>query len=583
MKDYSLSELRKINEAYLMVVEAQARPTIYKNLTPEQAETLAKLSPSYKSPQIWGNTSNWICAVANRLAKYQKMAFEDIYKAAAAASKDIADFEKFGKRLKKDIASLRTFQELSQFMNDAREGGMTMEGLSSALKNDGRARQCYSFMKNGGDDFEITYEDPRYLIGYPKNFKYNSKFSSIGKWCHTGSFGNGEYYWSDYGRYPVFYILNKQNGNVLCASYQGNGTGEVRDQRDNYPEGFRNNWNEFFTELGLKKPMVDDVNDVLSSYVEPDDLEPMSVFDRTDIDTDLVNCVLFADNDPELEASDYNDHDGNFYLHIDLIKMSPNYSGDGSMHTRYAADVDKSVSYTFDEFRQLLKEIDYLHDGKAPLTIERIIVDNDIFRHAWEFYEMDKYFSIDELIRIVNGEKIDFGFDSIRKLNDIRDIFKAAIREFDYNFQLENRRIFTNKYGDVTIYDNNISMSIDVDEAQALAQQIAQGSLQIHFEGTPDLLSANLDGKSSFSMKRIKFGENNSNYIFNMVGSLKRICKLPKDLPGQMHFYLPERGDSSRLTPMYFVGNNYDRDVSNEINRANGLNKDYDWQYDEPS
>ena len=91
MRDLSLSELRALNSSYLRVCEATARPTGYKFLSPEQAEELAKLSPSYRSNTIWGNTSNWICSVANRMIKFQNATFEDVY------AKVLAQVENFKK------------------------------------------------------------------------------------------------------------------------------------------------------------------------------------------------------------------------------------------------------------------------------------------------------------------------------------------------------------------------------------------------------------------------------------------------------------------------------------------------------
>lgn len=586
MRDYSIYDLRNLRDSYRLVVEATARPNAYKNLTPEQAEMLAQLSPSYSSNQIWGNTSNWICSMANRMIKYKNASFEEAYNRAKSLANDIADFEKFSKKLKKDISTVQSFEELETLMQNARNSGITMEGLSRAVMSDGRARQCYSFMKNGGDNFVITYEDQNYLIGYPTNFEYNSKFSAIGKWCHTGSFGNGEKYWSDYAHYPVFYILNKRTGQVLCASYQGN-YGEVRDQKDNYPEGFSgSNWNRFFIGLGLKKPMVDDIQDTVGSYVEPDDLEPPSVYDR--IDGQFVEEYLFHGLDSEMSEDDYGGPGGNFDFEYPVWKLSPDEIGsDETLYTHYAENVDAKTTYTFEEFQDMMEIVysnSYSTNYKYSLRkVAEILLKNNYMRYLWnnatsiphgrggfititDDKTMSERFKIEYLYNILEGENAPLGIDSAKKTNDIRKQFVNLIENFKKMFSKNLSNVFTNEYGYITFGTNDrdsymhgkgpyISVSIDADEANHLAEQIQNGEL---YGGRTDIdiLSLNLNGNTSFSVKRVD--ENDEVFVSNIrtfVSYVMYICKMPIDLDGQISFSFDDNGDAN-----FYVDGNYDKD-----------------------
>lgn len=552
MKDYTLSELRRINEAYMIVSEAQARANIFKNLTPEQAEALAKLSPSYKSSQIWGQTSNWICSTANRLIKYRNISFDDAYNLAKNAVQDITDYEKFAKRIKRNIDTIKSFDELSSVMDEIRMSGITQTGLSQSAKQDGRARQCYSLMKNGGEYFTITYEDGRWLIGYPNGFNYNSKFSSIGRWCHTGSFGDGEYYWGQYANSPVFYILDKQNGDVLCASYSHQ---EIRNQDDNWPEGGKN-WNNFFSALGLKTPMVDNIENTIKGYVVPEDeLTPEDVWER--IDFNLVNEELFAScGNLDLSNDDYGRGGGDFNFILPLEKLSSDYPNDDSLYTRYSADVDTSKYYTFEEFVELVKLLDDYNNNES--VIFYILRNIKCFSELWntatdmpslsipnmivrDNLTMSQRMSIDDLYRLYRGEDIRFGFDSRRKQKDIRKQLNYLVENFKKTFRNNIMYPLPDKYGYVRFgtdrYNPNglISIDIDADQAENLATQVRDGEISFGDNQNIDILTLELDGKETFAAERVD--EEKLYYlIYNCIQYIKWICKTPKDLDGQIRF-----------------------------------------------
>ena len=73
----SLKDKLWLLESYRKVLESRAQPNNFKNLTPEQAQKVAALSPSYVSKDIWGSSSSWLCSRANNLIKYQNKSFEE--------------------------------------------------------------------------------------------------------------------------------------------------------------------------------------------------------------------------------------------------------------------------------------------------------------------------------------------------------------------------------------------------------------------------------------------------------------------------------------------------------------------------
>ena len=271
----SLKDKLWLLESYRKVLESRAQPNNFKNLTPEQAQKVAALSPSYVSKDIWGTTSAWLCSRANNLIKYQKKSFEEAFEQLSKIKSFIKDFEQLTKANAKDINNLKTLHELVDWVKQRKEE--TKYNLSPLAKKDGRVRQAYSLIRRGEEtgDIGITYEDETWLIGYPTNFEYNARFGSVGEWCHT----QDEAFFKKYALWPIFYCINKQEGYVLCASFQEYsadeaiepGENEIRDQEDYEPDGWWNNdWRTFWANKGLEKPMVDDIITICQEYEIPD-------------------------------------------------------------------------------------------------------------------------------------------------------------------------------------------------------------------------------------------------------------------------------------------------------------------------
>ena len=271
----SLKDKLMLLESYQKVLESRAQPNNFKNLTPEQAQKVAALSPSYVSKDVWGTSSAWLCSRANNLIKYQNKSFDEALDQLSKIKTSIKDFEQLTKTHKQDINTFKTLSELVDWVKQRKEE--TKYDLSPIAKKDGRVRQAYSLIKRGEEsgDMIITHEDETWLIGYPTNFDYNTRFGSVGEWCHT----QDEEFFHKYGRWPIFYCVNKQEGYVLCASFQEYsadeaiepGENEIRDQEDYEPEGWWNHdWRTFWTNKGLEKPMVDDIITTCQEYEIPD-------------------------------------------------------------------------------------------------------------------------------------------------------------------------------------------------------------------------------------------------------------------------------------------------------------------------
>lgn len=548
MKNYSIYDIRKLNESYQRVLEAQSRATSYKNLTPEQAEELAKYSPSYKSEQIWGNTSNWICSTLNRLIKYQHITFETCLEIVRAYKRDIDDFEKFQKVIGKDISTVKSFEELANIVDTAKKNGKMETGLSDNAKTDGRARQCYSLMKNGKDsgDFSITYEDNNWIIGYPHSLEYNRKFSAIGKWCHTGSFGDAERYWSMYASTPIYYILSKVDGTVYCASFNNR---EIRDQKDAPADNA--DWNGFWTSLGLKTPMVDEICDTENDYDVPDDVE----YERTEdemledlydrVDMDLISDQLFNGMENGLELESDNLPSGTVYFNGASASKSVfgtiNPYVDSGFLTKYEYDddIDTNKYLTFDEF------VNYFNSAYPALDS---IIESDKFQLLWT--EADAMDVTDPLgikkitfhdnrtmeSRIPYTKLKDFLCFRYRpkdidpsKYIDIKDCFSRIERIYSNSIQNSLDKIF--KLNEFSIYFSNndeITITLDADEAMTLAQRLRD-------TGEPsDILKLAMKNPSdAFAVERPIIDDY---YIEEMIGKIKGICIATKESPRQMNW-----------------------------------------------
>ena len=213
--------------------EAQARPDVFASLTPEQAQMCAKLSPSWKSEENWGKTSMWICSVVNRAVKKGGKSFDEAYKEVEDAKKYIETFEKISRKFNNNIDQFRKIDDLVKAVGkytDDKGEQTSGQGLAPGL--DGRARQCFSLIHKGGDNMDIVLDNERWLVASPVTHEYNTNFSAIGRWCHTEE---NPQYWTEYNDYgPLYYMLDKKTGQVLCASYAREY--EIRDQQDDLPD-----------------------------------------------------------------------------------------------------------------------------------------------------------------------------------------------------------------------------------------------------------------------------------------------------------------------------------------------------------
>lgn len=296
----SLKDKIWLFESYQKILESRAQPNNFKNLTPEQAQKIAALSPSYVSNDVWGSTSAWLCSRANNMIKYQKKSFGEVFELLSSISQYIREFEQLSKKQPIDINTLKNLNEFLEWVNQRKEA--VKYDLSPKAKKDGRVRQAYSLIKRGGetDDMVITYEDETWLIGYPTNFDYNKRFAPVGEWCHTSSME----FFRKYAKWPILYCVNKQEGYVLCASFQdysiddemmNPGENEIRDQEDNEPdEWWRQGWNSFWIDKGLEKPMVDDIMDTCAEYDPPEGILDVKdeIIERMEYDRDIREDIL---------------------------------------------------------------------------------------------------------------------------------------------------------------------------------------------------------------------------------------------------------------------------------------------------
>lgn len=547
MIDYTIYDIRNVNESYMKVLEAQSRSTQYKNLTPEQAEELAKLSPSYKSNQIWGDSSNWICSTVNRIMKFQHKTFDDCFELAKQNKPYIDDFEKFRKAIGKDISVIKSFEELKSIVDGEKESGKLINGLTATAKTDGRARQCYSLMKNGkeANQFTITYEDDKWIVGYPMSLDYNRKFSAIGKWCHTGSFGDAEQYWNQYANTPIYYALNKIDGRVYCASFNNR---EIRDQKDEYVN--YSGWNRFWEDCGLKTPMVDNICDTESEYVVPDDVgeyekteEEMyeELHDRIDIE--LIADQLFNGmvNNIELTYESLPAGDIDFSVGSDFWAINP-YVDQGFL-TRYAADdeIDTNQYLTFDEFVSF-------YTKRYP-RLESII-ETDTFQSLWcdaDAIEARNKLDINDKITIHDTVTMEdrIPYKMIKnflsgtyepndidkaKYEDIRECFRELERKYRNHIHDSLNDIFKQTEFSITFYGYGMSISIDADEAMHLASRARDDG-----EPTDILRIAMKTPEDSFAIRRPSFIDTDRE-IANLIAKIKGICISQKDMPWQMNW-----------------------------------------------
>lgn len=547
MTDYSIYDIRNINESYIKVIEATSRSTQYKNLTPEQAEELAKLSPSYKSNQIWGDSSNWICSTVNRIMKFQHKSFDDCFEIAKQNKPYIDDFEKFHKAIGKDISVIKSFDELKEIVNGAKQSGKLINGLTATAKTDGRARQCYSLMKNGKEtnQFRITYEDDKWIIGYPMSLDYNRKFSAIGKWCHTGSFGDAEKYWNQYANTPIYYALNKIDGRVFCASFNNR---EIRDQKDEYAN--YNGWNQFWEDCGLKTPMVDDICDTETEYTVPDDV---GEYEKTEdemleelwerMDIQLIADQLFNGMEANIEV--ISDRlpaaDIKFTTGDDFFAINP-YVDTGFL-TRYAADdeIDTDLYLTFDEFVSF-------YTKQYPCLDS--IIERDLFQSLWcdadaidvtNIYDINDKITIHDTVTmedripcnmIKNFLKGTYKPNSIdkSKYEDIRDCFRDIERKYARFITDSMNSIFKRNEFSILFDEYGMTITIDADEAMHLASLARDDG-----EPTDILRIAMKNPKDSFAILRPHLYDTERE-ITALIAKIKGICISQKDLPFQTNW-----------------------------------------------
>lgn len=175
-------------------------------------------------------------SAVNRAVRAGKATAAEIWKYADAIRADVEAFRAYRKEMGGSIDAFRSFKEL----HDAAapyvgpDGRPVAKAVTSRMSN--RARTALSRMRASG--MEKVYEDARFLVVSPETLAANRGMASVGKWCHTGNSESGtsdaEYYWTEYTSYgPLYYLLDKEAGFVLCASYARQR--EVRNQFDVLP------------------------------------------------------------------------------------------------------------------------------------------------------------------------------------------------------------------------------------------------------------------------------------------------------------------------------------------------------------
>lgn len=440
----SLKDKIWLFESYQKILESRAQPNNFKNLTPEQAQRIAALSPSYVSNDVWGSTSAWLCSRANNMIKYQKKSFGEVFELLSSISQYIREFEQLSKKQPVDINTLKNLNEFLEWVNQRKEA--VKYDLSPKAKKDGRVRQAYSLIKRGieTDDMVITYEDETWLIGYPTNFDYNKRFAPVGEWCHTSSME----FFRKYAKWPILYCVNKQEGYVLCASFQEyslyddidgvlngivrHGENEIRDQEDNEPAGWSwdGDWNSFWIDKGLEKPMVDNIMDTCAEYDPPQEILDIKgeLIERMEYDSAIREEILqdygFMECDEVEEFSN-----GECAGKYDAKEFFLNRLGDNKADSNYYSGVEMynflnfDIDGTFDSSRYEINE-------KMKFIIKEFITYQP-FIDKYEnirFKVSNKILSLTDVLKIFINQDIDrYNIDSTAFKKIMMDlIFKIS-------------------------------------------------------------------------------------------------------------------------------------------------------------
>lgn len=203
-----------------------------KRMTQEQVDQLACIAPKCDlAHNRWGDCSLWVVSVANRALKAGQFTVDQILQFKDEIGLDLQAFTEYKAELGGNIDAFKSYKDLHHAVAKYIEGGRVVPKVSGAQMSN-RARTAYHRMKAEG--FDAVYEDRTWLVASPTGFDANETMSPIGKWCHTGAVGgNGLKYWNDYSIGPIYYILNKREGYVLCHSYAA--SYEIEDQTDKRP------------------------------------------------------------------------------------------------------------------------------------------------------------------------------------------------------------------------------------------------------------------------------------------------------------------------------------------------------------
>lgn len=203
-------------------------------LSQAQIDAIASAAPkSDVKNGRWGKSSHWAVSRAAKLVRSGERTAEQVLSFLKEISLDILAFETYQKELGGNIDRYASFSDLHTAAKPYIEGGeVKPRTVTSRMSN--RARTAYQKMKAPG--MTKVYEDGKWLVSSPDGIDANRTMSPVGRWCHTGAAGmNGEVYWEEYAGYgPLYYILNKEDGFVLCHSYARQY--EIRNQADIQPE-----------------------------------------------------------------------------------------------------------------------------------------------------------------------------------------------------------------------------------------------------------------------------------------------------------------------------------------------------------